>query len=54
MWGVPAGAPSVAKARQFVQLMTSPEIQCKLWNATGLLPATRTAINRAWDPGGER
>jgi len=53
MWGVPAGAPSVAKSRQFVQLMTSPEIQSKLWNSTGLLPATRTAINRAWDPGGD-
>jgi len=53
MWGVPAGAPSVGKARQFAQLMTSPSIQGKLWNATGLLPATRTAINGAWDPGGD-
>jgi ABC-type glycerol-3-phosphate transport system substrate-binding protein len=53
MWGVPAGAPSVGKARQFVQLMTSPSIQGKLWNSAGLLPATRTAINGEWEPGGD-
>jgi len=53
MWGVPAGAPSVDKARSFVQLMTSADIQQKLWSSGGLLPATRSAINRAWEPGGE-
>ena len=53
MWGVPAGAPSVGKARQFVQLMTSPAVQAMLWNSTGLLPATRTAINGIWEPGGD-
>jgi len=53
MWGVPAGAPSVGKARQFVQLMTSPSIQGKLWNSTGLLPTTRSAINGEWEPGAD-
>lgn len=53
MWGVPAGAPSVDKARQFVQLMTGPEMQARLWNSSGLLPATRPAINGTWEPGGE-
>jgi hypothetical protein len=53
MWGVPAGAPSVDKARSFVQLMTSMDIQQKLWSSGGLLPATRPAINGAWEPGGE-
>jgi hypothetical protein len=53
MWGVPAGAPSVDKARSFVQLMTSVEMQSRLWSETGLLPAHRAAINGGWDPGGE-
>jgi multiple sugar transport system substrate-binding protein len=51
MWGVPAGAPSVEKARAFVQIMTSMDIQSKLWESGGLLPATRPAINGEWEPG---
>ena len=53
MWGVPAGAPSVDVARRFVQYMISNATQVRLWPETGLLPATRSAINSAWDPGGE-
>jgi hypothetical protein len=53
MWGVPAGAPSVDKARQFVELMTRTDVQARLWNISGLLPATRPAINGTWDPGGD-
>ena len=53
MWGVPAGAPSVDKARNFVRWMTSPDLQSRLWQSTGLLPATRSAMNGRWDPGGD-
>jgi ABC-type glycerol-3-phosphate transport system substrate-binding protein len=53
MWGVPAGAPSVDKARQFVQWVTSRDVQARLWRSTGLLPATRSAMNGVWDPGGD-
>ena len=53
MWGVPAGAPSIDKARMFVQIMTSTAMQQKLWAACGLAPATRPAINATWDPGSD-
>jgi ABC-type glycerol-3-phosphate transport system substrate-binding protein len=53
MWGVPAGAPSVDKARSFVELMTSAGMQARLWTETGLLPAHRAAINGTWNPGGD-
>jgi hypothetical protein len=52
MWGVPAGAPALSVARRFVQLLTTTEMQLRLWSETGLLPATRPALNGAWDPGG--
>ena len=53
MWGVPAGAPSVDIARKFVQLLVSNEMQSRLWQTSGLLPATRPAINGSWAPGGD-
>jgi ABC-type glycerol-3-phosphate transport system substrate-binding protein len=52
MWGVPAGAPNVDAARVFVELMTGPEMQARVWPEAGLLPATRTALNGEWKPGG--
>jgi ABC-type glycerol-3-phosphate transport system substrate-binding protein len=53
MWAVPAGAPNVEAARSFVELLTGPDMQGRLWPEAGLLPATRAALNSEWTPGGE-
>ena len=53
MWGIPAGAPNVDAARMFVQWVLGQDIQSRLWQTAGLLPATRPAINTPLQPGGD-
>jgi hypothetical protein len=47
MWGIPAGAPNVGKAREFVELMSNQSMQSRLWPESSLTPAVRPAIQGA-------
>ena len=50
MFGVPAGAPDVDAARDFVELLISNTIQASLWPQTGLIPAIRAQLDGEWAP----